>query len=106
MAASFGSDCDENWSVRRLTPAECERLQGFPVGYTLIEHGSRRTVEKDEAEYLAAHGATIVMSNDGRYRTNAAADGPRYKALGNSWAVHCGAWIIDRIYRLQTKGQL
>ena len=55
-------------AVRRLTPTECERLQGFPDGYTLIP-----------------------------YRGKPAADGPRYKALGNSMAVPCMAWIGRRI---------
>lgn len=54
--------------VRRLTPTECERLQGFPDGYTLVP-----------------------------YRNKPAADGPRYKALGNSMAVNCMAWIGERI---------
>jgi DNA (cytosine-5)-methyltransferase 1 len=56
------------WAVRRLTPVECERLQGFPDGWTDIP-----------------------------YRGKRAADSPRYKALGNSWAVNCGEWIFDRI---------
>lgn len=51
--------------VRRLTPTECERLQGFPDGYTNI---------KDKCP-----------------------DGPRYKALGNSWAVPVVRWIGARI---------
>jgi DNA (cytosine-5)-methyltransferase 1 len=55
--------------VRRLTPVECERLQGFPDGYTNIPWR-----KKDEAP-----------------------DGPRYKALGNSMAVPCMAWIGQRI---------
>jgi DNA (cytosine-5)-methyltransferase 1 len=54
--------------VRRLTPTECERLQGFPDGYTLVP-----------------------------YRGKAAADGPRYKALGNSMAVNVMRWIGRRI---------
>jgi DNA (cytosine-5)-methyltransferase 1 len=54
-----------NMSVRRLTPIECERLQGFPDNYTNI-------------------------------KTNCP-DGPRYKALGNSWAVPVVAWIGKRI---------
>lgn len=54
--------------VRRLTPRECERLQGFPDDYTLIPH-----------------------------RGKPASDGPRYKALGNSWAVPCVRWIGARI---------
>lgn len=55
-------------NVRRLTPRECERLQGFPDDYTLIP-----------------------------YRGKLAADGPRYKALGNSMAVPVMAWIGRRI---------
>jgi DNA (cytosine-5)-methyltransferase 1 len=55
-------------AVRRLTPRECERLQGFPDDYTLIP-----------------------------YRGKPAADGPRYKALGNSMAVPVMSWIGQRI---------
>jgi DNA (cytosine-5)-methyltransferase 1 len=55
-------------AVRRLTPRECERLQGFPDDYTLVE-----------------------------YRGNPASDGPRYKALGNSMAVPVMRWIGQRI---------
>jgi len=54
--------------VRRLTPRECERLQGFPDDWTAIE-----------------------------YRGKPAADGPRYKALGNSMAVNVMRWIGLRI---------
>lgn len=54
--------------VRRLTPRECERLQGFPDDYTLIQ-----------------------------YRNKDAADGPRYKAMGNSMAVPVMRWIGERI---------
>lgn len=54
--------------VRRLTPRECERLQGFPDNYTLIP-----------------------------WRKGMAPDGPRYKALGNSMAVPVMAWIGRRI---------
>lgn len=54
--------------VRRLTPEECEALQGFPRGYTNVPH-----------------------------RNKPAADGPRYKALGNSWAVPCARWLGERI---------
>jgi DNA (cytosine-5)-methyltransferase 1 len=55
-------------AVRRLTPTECERLQGFPDGYTDIKHNGKPTP-----------------------------DGPRYKALGNSMAVPVMAWIGKRI---------
>jgi DNA (cytosine-5)-methyltransferase 1 len=56
-------------AVRRLTPVECERLQGFPDNYTNIPWRGK----------------------DG------APDGPRYKALGNSMAVPVMAWIGERI---------
>lgn len=58
-------------AVRRLTPVECERLQGFPDGYTNIPWR-----KADESP-----------------------DGPRYKALGNSWAVPVVRWIGSRINR-------
>lgn len=54
--------------VRRLTTRECERLQGFPDDYTAIS-----------------------------YRGKPAADGPRYKAIGNSMAVPVMRWIGERI---------
>ena len=57
-------------AVRRLTPRECERLQGFPDDYTLIP-----------------------------VRNKPAADGPRYKALGNSMAVPVMHWIGKRIQK-------
>ncbi len=64
---------DIGWGmqVRRLTPIECERLQGFPDNHTLI--GWRG---KDAAE---------------------CPDGPRYKAIGNSMAVPVMRWIGERI---------
>jgi DNA (cytosine-5)-methyltransferase 1 len=58
----------ERKGVRILTPRECERLQGFPDDWTLVP-----------------------------YRGKAAADGPRYKALGNSMAVLVMRWIGRRI---------
>lgn len=69
-------------AVRRLTPRECERLQGFPDDYTLIPMPGRRK-EPREGE----RRAEVRMS----------ADGPRYKALGNSWAVPVVRWIGARI---------
>lgn len=59
---------NEGLAVRRLTPTECERLQGFPDSHTAVT-----------------------------YRNKPAADGPRYKAIGNSMAVPCMAWLGKRI---------
>lgn len=58
-------------AVRRLTPVECERLQGFPDNYTRIPWRGKPAEE--------------------------CPDGPRYKALGNSWAVPLFAWLGRRI---------
>ena len=58
-------------AVRRLTPRECERLMGFSDNFTLIP-----------------------------YRGKPAADGPRYRALGNSMAVPVMAWIGQRIGKI------
>lgn len=58
----------QGMAVRRLTPRECERLQGFPDDYTAVT-----------------------------YRGKPAADGPRYKALGNSMAVPVMRWIGEQI---------
>jgi len=64
-------------TVRRLTPRECERLQGFPDDWTLIPWRKRDAGD--------------------------CPDGPRYKALGNSMAVNCMEWIGERIARLETR---
>jgi len=64
------------WRVRRLMPVECERLQGFPDRYT-----------------------------DVPYRGKRAADGPRYKAIGNSMAINVMRWIgrrIEMVDRVET----
>ena len=62
--------CNEG-AVRRLTPVECERLQGFPDDWTKISY---RGKSEDECP-----------------------DSPRYKAIGNSWAVPVVRWLGERI---------
>ena len=62
----------QHMAVRRLTPKECERLQGFPDNYTDIQAKGKPTP-----------------------------DGPRYKALGNSMAVPVMAWIGQRIQEVE-----
>jgi len=67
-----GAPCVQSGlSVRRLTPTECERLQGFPDGWTAIPY------RKKPADQCP--------------------DGPRYKALGNSMAVPVMRWIGQRL---------
>lgn len=61
----------QSYAVRRLTPTECERLQGFPDSHTKIPWRGKPAEE--------------------------CPDGPRYKACGNSMAVPCMKWIGERI---------
>jgi len=62
--------------VRRLTPTECERLQGFPDNYTQIEWRNKAAED--------------------------CPDGPRYKAMGNSMAVPVMRWIGERIQMVES----
>jgi DNA (cytosine-5)-methyltransferase 1 len=80
-------------AVRRLTPRECERLQGFPDDYTLIPTKKRRQILGDDLAYLLATYPEMTLGE----AMKLAADGPRYKALGNSWAIPPAQWIGQRI---------
>jgi DNA (cytosine-5)-methyltransferase 1 len=86
-------------SVRRLTPRECERLQGFPDDWTLVpvpQHTTRCDlyIDVENVEKLRpTEGATCTCGKPSKL----IADGPRYKALGNSMAVPVMAWIGRRI---------
>ncbi|EAA2129055.1 DNA methyltransferase [Salmonella enterica subsp. enterica] len=79
--------------MRRLTPVECERLQGFPDGHTLIPTEKRKKVNSDELAYLHNHYPDLSEEEAAML----AADGPRYKAIGNSMAIPVMRWIGERI---------
>lgn len=83
----------QNMAVRRLTPVECERLQGFPDNHTLIPTQKRKQITAEEYAYLRHHQPELTAEQV--YRL--AADGPRYKAIGNSMAVPIMRWIGSRI---------
>ena len=70
-----GPTLRQGMAVRRLTPRECERLQGFPDSYTMIPWKGKSAED--------------------------CPDGPRYKALGNSMAVPVMAWIGRRIKKVE-----
>ena len=82
--------------VRRLTPRECERLQGFPDDYTRIPE--RFYKAKPHGKHFEKYPDLYERLADGRW-VRYSADGPRYKALGNSWAVPVVRWIGKRIAR-------
>ena len=80
-------------AVRRLTPRECERLQGFPDDHTLIPN-YRQKLRPDEVAEIAAY---LGIQLDEAKRLGATPDGPRYKAIGNSMAVPVMHWLGARI---------
>lgn len=98
-------------AVRRLTPTECEFLQGFPRNHTLIPYGRtlKGEAKEDLARYFERTGQFMRESDDGAYFFDRAAfekawpamvaDGPRYKSIGNSMAVPCMRFIGSRIQR-------
>lgn len=75
LAAGAHAPAVAGMAVRRLTPRECERLQGFPDDFTKIPYRNKPT--------------------------DKCPDGPRYKALGNSMAVPVMAWIGERIQKVE-----
>ena len=76
----------QNMVVRRLTPMECERLQGFPDGWTDI-------------------GDWVKTDKRGReIKVKESADSPRYKALGNSIALPFWDWMLRRMSRYLPDG--
>ena len=74
MIADMSEEKQPKYIVRRLTPLECERLQGYPDGWT------------DIGEYIDSKGKKKKSS-----------DSARYKALGNSIALPPWKWVIKRI---------
>ena len=68
------TETEIRWIVRRLTPTECERLQGYPDGWT------------DIGEWVDTKG-----------KKHKPADSPRYKALGNSIALPQWHWIVRKM---------
>lgn len=91
--ANTFSGVTDGWAVRRLTPRECERLQGFPDDWTLIPYGSKTAISDDRLEYLRHTYPEITREE----AEQLAADAPRYKAIGNSMAVNVMRWIGMRI---------
>ena len=71
----------ENLTVRRLTPIECERLQGFPDDWT-----SERAELVLEGNEWKATGKVVKQ-----------ADGPRYKQMGNAVTANVAKWLGERL---------
>lgn len=97
------------YTVRRLTPLECERLQGYPDGWTEIPGTTE--VSKEEIEFwrgvwytwdkMQSEQPEDVKPRKDRaiisWLKNPTSDTAQYKALGNSVAVPCTTWIMGQI---------
>lgn len=95
-------------AVRRLTPRECERLQGFPDDYTLIPWTEYQRLQKRAAKHGTSFEAELRKRGKtlrGEIHPDECPDGPRYKALGNSMAVPCMYWLGQRIDYFFTNNQ-
>ncbi|HHF3859547.1 TPA: DNA cytosine methyltransferase, partial [Haemophilus influenzae] len=83
LTARMGTDGNNipcmsiNQNIRKLTPSECEKLQGFPPGYTQISYRNKPAED--------------------------CPDSPRYKAIGNSMAVPVIKWIGERMINYLNK---
>ena len=113
--AILGGGYDMETIVRRLTPLECERLQGYPDNWTLI--GEPEEVEVKDYEYkydedgnvieknlVGTHTETEYFYTDSNGKKRKCSDSARYKALGNSIAVGYvnnasgfWCWLLKRI---------
>ncbi len=96
-----------DWIVRRLTPRECERLQGYPDDWTVLPKIS----DMPEADYLffrdvfctyrAINGKPVkklpTKEQIIKWYNKLDKDSPRYRALGNSLAIPCALRVLDGI---------
>lgn len=96
-----------DWIVRRLTPRECERLQGYPDDWTVLP----KIKDMSEADYLffrdvfctyrAINGKTVKKTPTKeqivKWYNKLDKDSPRYRALGNSLAIPCALRVLDGI---------
>lgn len=95
---AVGYDDGGRYVVRRLTPVETERLQGFPDGHTDLSGCDVDAVTDSVAASLGygAAEASALRRKVSRW-SRSTPDGPRYKATGNSFAVPVVRWIGERI---------
>lgn len=94
-------------SVRRLAPVECERLQGFPDGWTMLGADEQARIERDVAALSVAHPGLLAALAEAAYSSYGQADlasivrfvsdSARYRMLGNAVAVPVVGWIARRI---------
>lgn len=94
---------EAGYVVRRLTPTECERLQGFPDGWTDLTGCDADAVTESVAASLHYdERKSAALLRKVRKWSQECPDGPRYKACGNSFAVPNVRWIFERVQAYDT----
>lgn len=103
-AAGHSLNCNntirQDFTVRRLTPLECERLQGFPDGWTQIGEvvDYKRHQEFDPNGTLVSEWVEAIYEYiDCNGKKRKTTDSARYKALGNSIALPPWFWVLARL---------
>ena len=87
--------------MRRLTPRECERLQGFPDDFTLVDWPTARRPK--DIEEMTAYFIASGWPEDLARELAKTPDGHRYKALGNSMATPVMQWLGARVIAAMVK---
>lgn len=100
---NYQPGCTDGYIVRRLTPIECERLQGFPDGWTdLTGCDADAVAEKVAASLHYDERQKAALLRKVRKWSKECPDGSRYKACGNSMAVPNMRWLFERLQAYDT----
>lgn len=115
-AVAYKMLCCLRWVIRRLTPLECERLQGYPDFWTCIKQ--KETLDGEEFDFWRdvmitdkkikgkkcnEHPTPAQLT---RWYNKLECDGSRYKTLGNSLAIPCALRVISYIAKYEAQEQM
>ena len=115
-AVAYKMLCRLRWVIRRLTPLECERLQGYPDFWTCLKQ--KETLDGEEFDFwrnVMITDKKIKGKKCNEYPTpmqitrwynKLECDGNRYKALGNSLAIPCALRVIGYIAKYEAQAQM
>lgn len=115
-AVAYKMLCSLRWVIRRLTPLECERLQGYPDFWTCLKQ--KKTLDGEEFDFwrdVMITDKKIKGKKCNEYPTpmqitrwynKLECDGTRYKALGNSLAIPCALRVIGYIAKYEAQNQM
>lgn len=121
MSEPLDKDIAEmKYIVRRLTPTECERLQGLPDGYTAVHFTEEMLTDEllDEFVQVKANWDAITAKDAAKVKPKTRKqvkdwllkisenppDAPRYKGCGNGWACNQPRWILMNILNIYYPG--